>query len=206
MNSHKNARLTYVRRLEMVRDITQRGLSVPQAACALGVSAPTAPKWLGRYHANGEPGLSDVSSRPQRLPRSIEPAKALAIAELRHKRLSQARTAAALNVSKSTVRRVLARAGLSLLSITVSRLLTDNGSAQRSDQETSPRPARSLASGIASRGPTGPRPMARQSAIQSALREWAYGFTYQRSAERTASPLSASTAMCAFMPKCHCLP
>jgi hypothetical protein len=34
MNSHKNARLTYVRRIEMVRVITQRGLSVPRAACA----------------------------------------------------------------------------------------------------------------------------------------------------------------------------
>jgi predicted XRE-type DNA-binding protein len=36
--------------------------------------------------------------------------------ELRHKRLTQARIAAALGVAKSTVSRVLARAGLSRLS------------------------------------------------------------------------------------------
>jgi transposase InsO family protein len=116
MNSHKNARLTYVRRIEMVRDLAQRGLSVPRAACAHGVCAPTARKWLGRYLADGESGLGNASSRPERSPRSIEPAKALAIVELRRKRLTQARVATALDVSKSTGGRVLARAGLSLLS------------------------------------------------------------------------------------------
>ncbi|RRC19098.1 IS481 family transposase, partial [Escherichia coli] len=34
MNSHKNARLTFLRRLEMVEDITQRGLSASDAAVA----------------------------------------------------------------------------------------------------------------------------------------------------------------------------
>jgi transposase InsO family protein len=48
-------------------------------------------------------------------PRAINPAKALAVVELRHKRLTQARIAAALGISKSTVGRVLARAGLSRL-------------------------------------------------------------------------------------------
>ena len=116
MNTHKNARLTYVRRIEMVHDIAKQGLSVPQAALAHRVSAPTARKWLGRFLADGEAGLHDASSRPAKSPRSIEPAKALAIVELRHKRLTQARIAVALGVSKSTVGRVLARAGLSLLS------------------------------------------------------------------------------------------
>jgi hypothetical protein len=59
--------------------------------------------------------LVDASSRPAKSPRSIAPAKALAIVELRHKRLTHARIAAALSVSKSTVGRVLARAGLSRL-------------------------------------------------------------------------------------------
>ncbi|ETH42520.1 transposase, IS481 family [Bordetella pertussis H939] len=48
-------------------------------------------------------------------PRAIAPAKALAIVELRRKRLTQARIAQALGVSASTVSRVLARAGLSHL-------------------------------------------------------------------------------------------
>jgi len=115
MNSHKNARLTYARRMELVEDITQRGLSQCRAAAAHGVSAPTARKWLGRYLAHGQAGLADRSSRPAVSPRAIAPAKALAIVELRRKRLTQARIASALGISASTVSRVLARAGLSHL-------------------------------------------------------------------------------------------
>lgn len=115
MNIHKNARLTLARRIEMVKDITLRGMSACMAAQMQGVTAPTARKWLGRYLALGEAGMADVSSRPAVSPRAIDPAKALAVVELRHKRLTQARIAAALGISKSTVGRVLARAGLSRL-------------------------------------------------------------------------------------------
>jgi transposase InsO family protein len=115
MNIHKNARLTFARRLEMVHDVTQRGHSQSAAALAHGVSLPTIRKWLGRYLAQGEMALADRSSRPMLSPRAIAPAKALAIIELRRQRLTQARIAASLGVSKSTVGRVLARAGLSQL-------------------------------------------------------------------------------------------
>jgi transposase InsO family protein len=79
------------------------------------VSVPTARKWVGRYLAEGESGLADRSSRPKRSPRSIAPSKALAIVELRRRRLIHGRIAVSLGVSKSTVGRVLARAGLSRL-------------------------------------------------------------------------------------------
>ncbi len=115
MNTHKNARLTYARRIEMVQDIVERGLTPCEAAAAHGVSGPTARKWLGRYLAVGESGLADRSSRPAHSPRSIAPGKALAIVELRRRRLTQQRIAQALSVSASTVSRVLARAGLSKL-------------------------------------------------------------------------------------------
>ena len=115
MNTHKNARLTFVRRLEMVRDIVDRALTPCMAAAMHGVSEPTARKWLGRFLACGESALMDRSSRPQLSPKAISPAKALAIIELRRRRLTQARIAQALGVSKSTVGRVLARAGLSRL-------------------------------------------------------------------------------------------
>jgi transposase InsO family protein len=115
MNTHKNARLTFVRRLEMVQDVTQRNLSQAAAALAQGVSEPTVRKWLGRYLAQGEAALIDRSSRPRLSPRAIAPGKALAIVELRRHRLTQARIATSLGVSKSTVGRVLARAGLSHL-------------------------------------------------------------------------------------------
>jgi transposase InsO family protein len=116
MNIHKNARLTLVRRMEMVRSVVEKRLTLAGAAAEAGVSEPTAGKWLGRYLAEGEPGLRDRSSRPNRSPRSIRPEKALAIVELRRRRLTQARVAVSLGVSKSTVGRVLKRAGLSRLS------------------------------------------------------------------------------------------
>jgi transposase InsO family protein len=116
MNTHKNARLTFVRRLELVQDIVDKGFTPCTAAAVHGVSCPSARKWLGRYLAEGETGLRDRSSKPKRSPRKIKPEKALAIVELRHRRLTQARIAASTGVSKSTVSRVLKRAGLSRLS------------------------------------------------------------------------------------------
>jgi transposase InsO family protein len=116
MNTHKNARLTYLRRLEMVQDITLRGMSASDAAAAAGVSAVTARKWLGRYLADGAEGLMDKSSRPAKSPRSIAPEVALTIVELRRKIFLQAHIATYMGVSKATVSRVLRRAGLSKLS------------------------------------------------------------------------------------------
>jgi transposase InsO family protein len=112
MNTHKNARLTYARRIEMVRDIVDRHLTPAAAAAAAGVSEATARKWLGRFLAAGTEALRDRSSRPRVSPRAIDPGKALAIAELRRRRLTQARIARQIGVSLSTVHRVLKRAGL----------------------------------------------------------------------------------------------
>jgi transposase InsO family protein len=100
----------------MVRSIVDKGLRPVEAAAEAGVSEPTGRKWLGRYLAEGESGLRDRSSRPKLSPRLIRPEKALAIVELRRRRLTQARIAQELGVSKSTVGRVLKRAGLSRLS------------------------------------------------------------------------------------------
>jgi transposase InsO family protein len=113
MNMHKNARLTYVRRLQMVRTILDRALDLEAAASHQGVSVATARKWLGRFLAEGEKGLMDRSSRPRCSPRSINPAAALLIVELRRRRLIQARIAKTVGVSVATVSRVLARAGIS---------------------------------------------------------------------------------------------
>ncbi len=116
MNTHKNARLTYARRLEMVQGITERGDSIAQAAASHRVSAVTARKWLGRFLAAGPGGLLDKSSRPDKSPRAIEPQLALSIVELRRRLCLQAQIASCLGVSKATVSRVLKRAGLSKLS------------------------------------------------------------------------------------------
>jgi transposase InsO family protein len=277
MNTHKNARLTFARRQEMVRDIIEIGMTPAAAAAVHGVSAPTARKWLGRFLAQADAGLRDASSRPRVSPRAIAPERALAIVELRRRRLTQARIARSLGVSESTVSRVLSRAGLSrwrdlvpsqpcvryehrhpgdlvhldtkklgrivrtgyrvtgdprdhvpgagweflfvaiddharigftqmksderelsaiaflratvdyfaTLGVTVCRILTDNGGAFRSKRfeaacrelglkHSFTRPYRPQTNGKAERF------------IQSALREWAYGIAYRRSAERTA--------------------
>jgi transposase InsO family protein len=115
MNIHKNARLTLVRRLEMVTALTSHQLSLTAAAQQFGVTPATVRKWLGRYLAAGQAGLADRSSRPHASPRAISPATALTVLELRKKRMTQARIASYLNLSKATVSRVLSRAGLSRL-------------------------------------------------------------------------------------------
>jgi transposase InsO family protein len=116
MNTHKNARLTYLRRLEMVQDLAEGGLSASEAGAKHGVSAVTARKWLARYLAGGAAGLLDKSSRPEKSPRTISPAVALTIVELRRKLFLQSHIASYMGVSKATVSRVLRRAGLSRLS------------------------------------------------------------------------------------------
>ena len=115
MNHHQNARLTFARRLEMVRQMTEHRLTPADAAAAAGVSEPTARKWLGRFLVGGEPALVDASSRPRHSPNRISQSKALAIVELRRRRLTQSRIASSLGVSEATVSRVLRRAGLSKL-------------------------------------------------------------------------------------------
>lgn len=116
MNIHKNARLTFIRRVEMVEDVLQGGLPAAHAAQQYGVSDATVRKWVGRFLAEGSAALADRSSRPASSPRAIDGAKALTIVELRRKRMTQARIAEYLSVSKATVSRVLTRAGLARLS------------------------------------------------------------------------------------------
>lgn len=116
MNIHKNARLTFIRRVEMVEDVLKSRLPCNQVAQLYGVSATTTRKWVSRFLAEGKAGLLDRSSRPDLSPRSIAESKVLTIVELRRKRLTQARIAEYLSLSKATVSRVLRRAGLARLS------------------------------------------------------------------------------------------
>ncbi|ETH46752.1 DNA-binding helix-turn-helix protein [Bordetella pertussis H921] len=74
MNTHKHARLTFLRRLEMVQQLIAHQVCVPEAARAYGVTAPTVRKWLGRFLAQGPGGLGPMRprarrSRPERLRR-----------------------------------------------------------------------------------------------------------------------------------------
>jgi transposase InsO family protein len=102
--------------MELVNDVLQAGLTQAAAAGLHRVSVPTVRKWVSRFRAQGEEGLHDRSSRPKRSPWSIAQTQVQQIVEGRRRYLTQARIAASVAVSKSTVGRVLRRAGLSRLS------------------------------------------------------------------------------------------
>jgi transposase InsO family protein len=115
MNTHKNARLTFARRLELVQSVTEQGLTYYAAAATQGVTEPTARKWVGRFLVEGEAGLRDHSSRPRCSPRALDHGKALLIVQLRQRRLTMQRIAQDVGCSQATVSRVCARARLSSL-------------------------------------------------------------------------------------------
>jgi transposase InsO family protein len=115
MNIHKNARLTFARRIDMVRSVVEQRFTLAGAARAQQVSVPTVRKWVSRFLLGGEAALVDRSSRPRRSPLAITEAKALAILELRRRRLTMHRIAQDVGSSMSTVSRICARAGLSHL-------------------------------------------------------------------------------------------
>ena len=65
---HRNARLTVHGRRLIVQRVREEGWAVAHAAKAMGVSRQCAHRWLARWDAEGDAGLSDRSSRPHRSP------------------------------------------------------------------------------------------------------------------------------------------
>lgn len=113
MNVHKNARLTWHSRAELVRRVVEQGQSRKAVAAAFGVDPKTVGKWLGRFRQEGLAGLADRSSRPRRLHRPTPPQIVEQIVALRRARLPGKEVAARSGVSPATVSRILRRAGLS---------------------------------------------------------------------------------------------
>src|SRR5690606_32273533 len=82
----------------------------------MGISRQCAHRWLARYRAEGEAGLSDRSSRPASSPRATPAATAAAVVELRSReRLGRDDVARRCGVSPRTASRLIARAGLPAL-------------------------------------------------------------------------------------------
>jgi transposase InsO family protein len=115
MDAHKNARLTPHCRALLV-DRVMRGRPKRQVALQFGVSVKSVDKWLQRYRAEGIPGLRDRTCRPRRSPRATVRELELAVLALRRQRLTLIGIAQQLQLSRSTVARVCARAGLQRLS------------------------------------------------------------------------------------------
>jgi transposase InsO family protein len=115
MNIHSSARFTPAGRALLVRRVTQESWSVAEAAEAAGVSPRTAYKWLSRFEEEGSAGLLDRTSKPKRSPTKVPAGWQATVLELRRLRLTGAAIAAKLRIPRSTVARILKRAGLERL-------------------------------------------------------------------------------------------
>jgi transposase InsO family protein len=112
---HRNAKTTPHMRALLVQRV--RGLHWPVAAAAeaAGIARRTAFKWLARHRDGGTAALEDRPSTPHRQPRRTPDAVISAIVAARQQRLPAWAIAVRLQVPRSTVAAVLARAGLNRL-------------------------------------------------------------------------------------------
>ena len=111
MDIHKNARLTLHSRAALAQHVI-RGMRLRTAAASFHVSPKTAAKWVRRYRSEGEPGLCDRSSRPQRSPRATSSWLAIRVVELRRQHRPAYQIAQSTGLSPATVSRILRRAHL----------------------------------------------------------------------------------------------
>ena len=111
MKLHANHRTCPSSRRLICRRVLDEGWTLEQAADAAGCSVRTAAKWLGRYR-RGDRELLDRSSRPQRSPHRLAPARVQAIERLRRLRMTAAEIAELLELPLSTVSLWLKRIGL----------------------------------------------------------------------------------------------
>lgn len=109
---HRNARLTPIMRLELVRAVRE-GLPQAEAARQFRVSRATVAKWVRRFRTEGSAGLADRSCRPARFPRLTAASEVQSICRLRQEKgWGPHRIGWALDTARSTVYAVLRRAGL----------------------------------------------------------------------------------------------
>ncbi|MEV5667175.1 IS481 family transposase [Streptomyces flaveolus] len=110
--SHRNARLTVHGRRILVERVLA-GRPVAHVAAEMGISRPTAHKWVRRWRAEGDAGLHDRASRPHTLPHRTPAALEARVCRLRTSRkLGPARIGPILGLPASTVHRILVRHGL----------------------------------------------------------------------------------------------
>ncbi len=107
--SHRNARLTFHGRRLLVARV-ESGTPVAHVAKAMGISRQCAHRWVARYAAEGEAGLSDRSSRPHSCPRQTAPEVEQAVLTLRRRqRRGQDWLGPELGLPARTVSRILRR-------------------------------------------------------------------------------------------------
>jgi transposase InsO family protein len=114
MRVHRNAKTT-IKMRQLIVTRAQQGWTYARIAEALGISVRTVAKWIAR--SRQVEGLCDGSSRPHRQPRRVTAALEAAIRTLRQRRLTAWQISTALRQPRSTVTRVLARAGLNRVAL-----------------------------------------------------------------------------------------
>lgn len=113
MNGYKHAVTTAKSRL-LIIERYESGWRQEEIARSLGISRRTVCKWLKRWREEGESGLHNRTSRPQRCPHKLSKACEDAIVRLRRVFLMPAYGIAAhLRLAYSTVCRYLKRHGIS---------------------------------------------------------------------------------------------
>ena len=113
--AHRNARLTPVTRLELVREVSA-GWTQAEVARRFRVSRHTVAKWVRRYREGGRAGLEGRNSAPHRHPRRTSPTLEREICAVRRSQgFGPHRIAWALHIARSTVYAVLRRFGLNRL-------------------------------------------------------------------------------------------
>jgi transposase InsO family protein len=112
---HPNAKTTPHTRALLVYRVRSLHWTVAATAEAAGIARRTAYKWLARHRHGGAPALADRSSRPQHQPRRTSAARVSAILAARQQRLPAWAIAQQLQLPRSTVAVILARAGLNRL-------------------------------------------------------------------------------------------
>ena len=107
--AHRNARLTPVTRLELVREV-EAGWSQAEVGRRFRVSRPTVAKWVQRFREAGTDGLEDRTSAPHSNPRRTSPELESRICAVRRGQgFGPHRIAWALGLARSTVYAVLRR-------------------------------------------------------------------------------------------------
>ena len=115
MNTHKNARLTFARRVELARRAVAEDSNHSALGREFGVSRQTVRKWHDRYVAEGVEGLRDRTSRPRRSPRQLPRYQRRQIERRRRRRWSSLRIAQYYGHPISTVVTIQRRLGLNRL-------------------------------------------------------------------------------------------
>jgi transposase InsO family protein len=115
MKLHANAALSLNKRRVLAQRIVAEGWSLAKAAEAAEVSERTAGGWARRYRSEGELGLHDRSSAPNKVWNRTSEDRIQVICALRRLRMTGAEIAEALGMAETTVSGILTRSGLGRL-------------------------------------------------------------------------------------------